>query len=258
MRGYLRILFRSLEAAVASWTEYRLDFLAALLTTLVESAGRVVAILSLARVGVLDLDPDRALVYVGAATLMSGFFVSVVGPNLVAFSRRLLEGTLEFVLLRPRDPVFLLLTETASLWGMTDLWAGATLLGVGLFRLGAGPGEVLVGALALGLGMVLAYLFAFLLALVGFFSIHVHNLVNLVAGLFGAGQYPVRAYAPLVRALLTFVVPVYLALNLPVELFLGARGVGAVLGLFLAVLGLWLLVRLGFALGLRFYTSASS
>ena len=156
MRGYLRVFLRSLEAAVASWTEYRLDFLAALLTSLLEAVGRVVA------------------------------------------------------------------------------------------------------ALALFLGLLIAYLSAFALALVGFFSVYVHNLVNLISGVFGAGQYPLRAYAAPVRVLLTFVLPVYLAVNLPAEVFLGAVGPGALwaMGAFLVLL--WGLVGWLFFLGLRAYTSASS
>jgi len=227
MRGYLRVFLRSLEAAVASWTEYRLDFLAALLTSLLEAVGRVVAALALVRAGVLELEPAGALVYLGVATVTAGFFAGVVGPNLTAFSQRILEGTLEFVLLRPRNPVFLLLVETASPWGVSDLVAGAVLLGYGLFSLGAGWGGVFLGALALSLGLLIAYLSAFALALVGFFSVYVHNLINLISGVFGAGQYPLRAYAAPVRVLLTFVVPVYLAVNLPAEVFLGAVGPGA-------------------------------
>ncbi len=257
MRGYLLVLLRSMTAVAAGWAEYRLDFAAALLTALVEAAGRVVAVLALVRAGVLDLAPAEGFVYLGVATVVSGFFASVVGPNLVAFSQRLLEGSLEFVLLKPKHPVFLLLVQTASPWGIPDLLAGAVLLAWGLSALGVGAGALGLGALALVLAVAVAYLFAFLLALVGFYSVHVHNLVNLVAGLFGAGQYPIRAYAAPVRAVLTFVLPVYLAVNLPAELFLGRAAAGGVLGLLTVLGGLWLLADRLFALALRSYASAS-
>jgi len=257
MRWYLQVLLRSLAAAAASFTEYRLDFLAALLTTLAEAAGRVVAVFALVRTGVLDLAPAEGLVYLGVASVVSGFFASVIGPNLVAFSQRVLEGTLEFVLLKPKGPVFLLLVQTASPWGVPDLLAGTALLAWGLWALGVGARAAGLGTLALVWGLLVVYLFAFLLALVGFYSVHVHNLVNLVAGLFGAGQYPVRAYAAPVRSLLTFVLPVYLAVNLPAELFLGRAAVGGFLGLLVTLAGLWLLVGRFFALALRAYTSAS-
>ncbi len=258
MRGYLRVFLRSFEAAVASWTEYRLDFLAALLSSLLEAVGRVVAALALVRAGVLELEPAQALVYLGVATITAGFFAGVVGPNLTAFSQSVIDGTLEFVLLRPRNPVFLLLVGTASPWGVSDLVAGAFLLGYGLFSLGAGWEGVLLGTLALFLGLLIAYLSAFALALVGFYSVHVHNLIQLISGVFRAGQYPVRAYAAPVRVLLTFVLPVYLAVNLPAEVFLGVAGPGALWAMGAFGVLLWGAVGWLFSLGLRAYTSASS
>ncbi len=255
MGGYLRVLARSAAAAAAVWTAYRADFLAALLGALVEAAGRVAALFALVRAGVLDLAPDEGLVYLGVASIAIGFFRSVVGPNLVAFSERVWEGSLEFVLLRPKHPVFLLLVQTASPWGLPDLLAGAALLSLGHRALGAQA--AVLGSLAIGPALLVAYLFAFLLALVGFFSVHVHNLVHLVTGLFAAGQYPVRAYALPVRVFLTFVVPVYGAVNLPAELALGRVGPVGLLGLWVGVAVFWLLADRLFRLAVRAYASAS-
>ncbi|WP_457637320.1 ABC-2 family transporter protein [Oceanithermus sp.] len=254
---YPKIALVSLQAALAGWLEYRADFAAAALTALAEAAGRVVALAALAGAGVLDLEPAAGLVYLGTATLLAGFFSGVVGPNLVAFSLRIHEGTLEFVLLKPADPVFLLLFQTVSVWGAADALAGAALLGWGLAALGAGAAQAVLGALALLLGALLAYLVSFALAQIGFFSVHVHNLVNLLAGLFGAGQYPLRAYAAPLRILLTFVLPVYLAVNLPAEVWLGRAGPGALAALAAAVGLAAALARWLFALGLHRYDSAS-
>ncbi len=257
---YLAVLLRSLGATLAAEMVYREDFLVALFTAALETLGRVVALFAMVRagVGLGGWRLEEALLVVGAAVFLLGLHVGLVIPNLTAFSRRVLLGSLDFVLLRPLDAQFLLMFERVSLWGLPDLLAGAGLVLYAARALGLEGGRVLAFFLLLFLAGLLFYLLAFLVSLLAIWVVYVHNLINFLANFLRAGQYPAGAYGPGLRLFFTLVVPVYWMTTVPAEVALGRVGWGAVLGLFAWVLVAFGLGRGLFRLALRHYGSASS
>ena len=257
---YVRTLYGSLSAWLSAEMTYREDFLAALLTTLVTTAGRVFALWGMFAAGV-DLGGwrlEEALLVVGAAVVLMGFFAGVVEPNLSAFSRRVLQGTLDFVLLRPLDAQFLVMFERVSLWGLPDLVAGTLLIAAAARRLELPPAAVLGLLGGLGGAALLFYLLAFTAALVAVRSMYVSNLLHFLAAFLQAAQYPATAYGGGFRLVFTFVIPVFWMTQVPVEVALGR-----VSGAWLLGLGFWLgwacaLSRAALRLALRSYASASS
>jgi len=254
------VLLRSLGAMLTAEMTYRGDFLVALFTTALETLGRVAALFAMARAGV-GLGGWRlpeALLVVGAAVFLLGLHTGLVAPNLTAFSRRVLVGSLDYVLLRPLDAQFLLMFERVSLWGLPDLLAGAGLVLFAAGALGLGVGRVLAFFLLLLFAGLLFYLVAFLVSLLAIWFVYVHNLINFLANFLQAGQYPAGAYGQALRLFFTLVVPVYWMTNVPAEVALGRVGWGGVLGLFAWVLVAFGLGRGLFRLALRHYGSASS
>ncbi|HGY09224.1 MAG TPA: ABC transporter permease [Oceanithermus profundus] len=257
---YWRVLFRNLATWLSAEMAYREDFLAAVLTALITTAGRVFALWGMFTAGV-DFGGwrfEEALLVVGAAVVLMGAFAGLVEPNLSAFSRRVFQGTLDFVFLKPLDTQFLIMFERVSLWGLPDLVAGTWLIVAAAQRLGLSLAAVLALLGGLGCAALLFYLLAFGAALVAVRSMYVSNLLHFLAAFLQAAQYPATAYGRGFRWIFTFFVPVYWMTQVPVEVVLG-RVSGA---LFLA-LGFWLALalaasRLALRLAMRSYTSASS
>ncbi len=257
---HLRALSRTLAAWLASEMVYRENFLAAVLTALLETAGRVFALWAMLAFG-LDLGGwrfEEALLVLGAAVFLRGFHAAVIAPNLRAFSHRVLYGTLDFVLLKPLDVQALLMLERVSLWGLPDLVAGGFLVGSAVPALGLSAGAVALYAAGLLLAGLVFYLLAFSLSLIAIRAMYVQNLVQFLAAFLEAGQYPATAYGRGIGLFFTFAVPVYWMTQVPAEVALSRVGVGALLGLLLWLVLLLVLSRGLLGLALRGYGSASS
>ncbi|MCL6450298.1 MAG: ABC-2 family transporter protein [Acetobacteraceae bacterium] len=183
------------------------------------------------------------------------FFGSNVGrvPLLVR------TGALDYFLLKPLNPRFLLSVQQANLTALMSLLAQVPLFAYAWGALGLGPGS---GRLAMYLvlvaaGAVVRHSLSFMAATFAFWWTESSSLQAMVAELLDLAGYPEGIYRKGVRAVLTYVVPVAILANWPARALQGLltpqaclAALGVACGFFLASGALW-------RASVRRYTGAS-
>jgi ABC-2 type transport system permease protein len=200
------------------------------------------------------------LAVMGVHILMGGFIQAIIQPNMLRLMEDVQQGTLDFALTKPEDAQVLVSVREIRIWQLVNVVIGAVVLAVAIIQLGEqiGPGEGIIFAVALLLGGIMIYSFWLMLTSVSFWVVRVNEMVNLFEGVYAAGRWPVGIYPGWLQGLLTFIVPVAFAITVPAEALTGRLNL-LTLGLAAAVaIGLLLLSRLVWRVGLRQYAGASA
>jgi ABC-2 type transport system permease protein len=107
-------------------------------------------------------------------------------------------------------------------------------------------------------GLILLYALWFATMTCSFWLVQVDTLDTLFYGVFETARYPVAFFKGLVRAVLTFAIPVAFATTFPAQALLGTADLHLLLaGLALATVAL-ILTHLFWNYAVRYYSSASS
>ena len=202
----------------------------------------------------------EAIVLLGVYQVLSGLLHAFVEPNLAWFAEdKVKGGHLDDVLLRPVPSIFAVSFGSCRPLALADALLGAGIVAGGVLALGADV--TLAGALAAGLlvlvGAAVAWALRLLLACLAFWAPSL-ELSVLYFGVWQLGRYPVDVYAPWVRALLTYVVPVAFVSTFPARALTGGAEPTMLLGGLGAAAGSVTVVCLVWRAGLRRYTSATS
>ena len=202
--------------------------------------------------------PDVILVmglYLGMHALVSAF----IEPNLGEVVEGIRNGTLDLVLLKPADAQLLVSTRRVQPSAAWEL-LGSIVLISWAFSARPIPGA-LDAAIAVGLvgaGLVSIYGLWLLAICTSFWFVKVDNLRFAMGSVADAGRNPLPVYGPVLRLLLTYVIPVGVVTSFPVTALRGEWDP--------ALLASAASISLAFALGSRVvwsralasYTSASS
>jgi ABC-2 type transport system permease protein len=262
MHRYLRLLAIFYKNALIGEFEYRLNFLSNLSLSLFWLVWAALSVRvyffhadSIAGWNYLEL-----LVVMGLFFAMNGYRQMVLEPNLSLLSEYVRLGTLDYILTKPVDSQFLVSLRRIGVFNWGDPVLGLALVVYALWRLGRvpGPGQIVLFLLLILAGMVLLYSFSLILQTTTFWLINVQRVDALVQGFIETGRFPIQFYRGWLRSVLTFVVPVAFMTTFPAQALLGRLepwAAAAAVGL--AGL-LFVLARLFWRFGLRFYSGASA
>lgn len=258
----LRLAYHFFRVGAMNELQYRVNFFVQLLQSAVELAVGLIG-LGLVFSHTSDLagwSQPELLAVMGVHILMGGVIGAIIQPNMLRLMADVKQGTLDFALTKPEDAQAIISVREIRVWRLVDVLLGALVLATAIVRIGGrvGPGESLLFALALLLGATMIYSFWLMLTSVSFWVVRVEEMVSLFEGVYAAGRWPVGVYPGWLRGLLTFIVPVAFAVTVPAEALTGRLG-PLTLALAAGVaLGLLLLARLVWRLGLRQYSGASA
>ncbi len=260
MSRYWRVLKLFWSTALAAEMEYRVHFLISALTASLSLSGSLFTLYLFYHTahGLGGWTWSQALLVMGLFTLLDGFSMTFLAPNLNRIVQHVQQGTLDFVLLKPIDSQFWLSTRNFSPWGTTNILLGAGLTVYASMRSGVQGADVLPGLVLLALAVLVLYGLWFTLATTSVWFVKIHNATEVLRNLLEAGRYPAQAYPVGFRIVFTLIVPVAFLTTVPAEAMLGrARWPwlgGAVLLAIVTMVG----ARLFWRFALRYYTSASS
>lgn len=200
------------------------------------------------------------LAVMGVHILMGGVINLVIQPNMNALVDGIQRGTLDFTLTKPADAQALISVREFRIWQVVEIVLGAVVLAWAVLEMNSSLGtwQSLGFAAALLLGGVMIYCFWLILTSTAFWVIRIDQMVNLFQGIFAAGRYPVGIYPDWLRYGLTFLVPVAFAVTVPAEALTGRLTMLTLGGAFALAVGLSILARAIWLLGLRNYSGASS
>jgi ABC-2 type transport system permease protein len=167
---------------------------------------------------------------------------------------------MDYTLLQPVSSMFLVTFSRITIWRAWDLILALVLIGIGINL--SGGTVTLVDILAFILltisGMLIIYSLWIILIALTFWFTKFDNNVTILQALLDAGRYPATVYPVWLRIIVTFVIPIAVATNVPLQ---GLRGelTPAYILLFLAIGGIsFLIASQVWKRGLKQYSGASS
>ena len=258
---YLRLLALFFRTEFAYELEYRTNLVLELVqmtVIVVTSVGAVLVLFSYTTV-LNGWDLGAMLVLLGCFYLVQGFGELVLQPSFEKFMEHVRMGTLDFALLKPASPQFLVTLRHFHVVQLAQMGLGAVVTIVGLQRISSlGLAEAMSFAAALVCGFVLVYALLLALSTFAFWFVRIDNLMAIYWSFLDAGRFPVDIYPGWLRLTLSTAVPIGVAVTVPAQAIAGRIDV-----LGLAVLALGTAVAFAFSswfwrLGLRSYTGASA
>lgn len=262
MLRYLRLFALFVHNSLQLALEYRVNFLTALLQSglwlLWGVLGTLVFFQFTGTLGGWTL--PQALLVVGLFRIFEGLIDGIMRPNITRIVEHIQKGTLDFVLVKPVDSQFMASLRHVNLLVLPDLLVGFGLIGYGLWlgQIWPTPIQLLTFFFLLVCGIVTAYAIWMLLATTAFWLVRVENVTELLTAIYETGRFPVTAYSPAIRLVLTFVIPIAFLTTFPAAALIGLLE-PMYLALAPVIAGVLLLAARAFwRVGLRSYTSASS
>jgi len=260
--SYLRLLAVQLRVSATVSATYRLQFVMDGVLAILGMFGRVIPLFVAlhGRPAIGGWTFDSALVVVGFFTMIKGVLDGAVNPSLVAVVDHIRNGTLDFLLIKPKDAQFLVCTSKFELWRGVDLVTGAAVIVWAFARMGTAPTAANVGlsVVLFAAGVVLLYSVWLLVVTAAFWVVRLDNLAFMFNALFDFGRWPRSVMKGALAILFTFVLPLAVMTSFPAE---ALRGILAPRDALLAIglaAAFAIVARLVFGRALGQYTSASS
>ena len=204
--------------------------------------------------------PDEVLAVLGVYLLVGAAMGGIIEPSMQKLMEDVRQGTLDYTLTKPEDAQFLISVAEIRVWKLVDVVLGLAVLGVALARR-SGAFGLADGALFLLMllaGGAIVYSFFLVLATVSFWFLRIENILVIFGDVYQTARWPIGIYPQWLRFILTFVVPVAIAVTVPAEAVVG-RLTGTRVGLALGV-ALFALAasRVVWRRGLKRYSGASA
>jgi len=195
------------------------------------------------------------------AQLIQQLFTAIFMGNLVELSELIRTGRLDFMLLMPVNPRFIVSFRKVDLGGFMNALGAVAVMGYALSQLGRAPGlvEALGFALLVLCSLAVHYSLMLMLCCVSFWTVRSQGIAWGYYNLFNISRNPDFIFKGGFRVVFTYVLPVLVVANVPSKLVLEKLGSAWEL----AILPVLSLILLGVSewvwrFALRHYASASS
>ena len=259
---YLRLLGIFYRYSLLQELEYRVNFLANMFMSLFWLVWAVVgiSIFFLHRDTLGDWSYPEVLMVAALFTLFNGLMDALWRPNVGAVIGQIRDGTLDFVLTKPVNAQFMSSLRNVVVWRFADgvIGIGLIIYALGLMQFTPTLSQMGAFVLMLGAGTIIIYSFWIFMVSLAFWFVKIENITEVFSAFYEAGRYPVTIYPGLIRAILTFVVPVAFVTTFPASALLGRlEAETMLLGVALAVL-FFLVSNRFWNFAIRHYSSASS
>lgn len=259
---YLRLLSIFYRYSILQELEYRVNFLANVFMSAFWLVWAVVgvSVFFLHRDKMGDWSYPEVLMVVGLFTFFTGLMEAFLRPNVGAVIEQIRDGTFDFVLTKPVNAQFIASLRNIVVWRLSDVIIGLGLIVYALGLLGISPtrGNVAIFAAMLTCAIAIVYSLWLVMSSFAFWFVKIDNITELFYAFYEAGRYPVTIYRGLVRALLTFIIPIAFVTTFPVSALLGRLDQQNLwIGALFAIVLLFVSNRF-WNFAIRHYSSASS
>jgi ABC-2 type transport system permease protein len=260
--AYLRLLSIQLRTSLALAMQYRVDFA---LDAVVEVLWALSALVPLfvvfgERASVAGWAFPEALLVVGWFTMLQGVLEGAINPSLLGIVEHVRRGTLDFVLLKPKDAQFLLSTSRFSPWKCANVGTALVMFVIAFARIERPPtpSDIIAATTLFLCAVAILYAFTILTVSASFFVVRIDNLTYLFSSVFDVARWPSSVFRGAVKFVFTFVLPFALMTTYPAEALLGRLPARVLFVSILCACLLTLGARIVFQRSVRHYTSASS
>lgn len=260
--AYLRVWAASIRYSVVRTMMFRFDFF---LWVVVDVAWMAVNLLLL-EVLFQHTDeiagwtkPEMQLL-VGTAMLIMRLFLALFFTNLFGVDRAVREGTFDFYLAQPGNPLFMISTRKIDLDGACNTVLAAGIIAYALRQMDVAPSASTVAlyVVMILLGLIIHYSTVVMLVSLSFWIMRMQGVEQGYFGLFDLSRLPRAALRGVMEISFVYIFPAVIVSNFPAETL--RHGPNLLNTLWLAgVAAVWLAAAvLLFNRGLQRYSSASS
>jgi ABC-2 type transport system permease protein len=195
----------------------------------------------------------------GCSHVLMRAFMVLFMDNLNRLPDLIRNGELDFYLAKPLNTQFFISTRFFNASGLTDSVIGLSLMGYAAFRLGLPfePARVLFFLLLMFNGLLIYYALMMAMVTTSFWFLRFHAM-QIWWQLSNVARHPADLFPGRLRFILTYCIPMLVAVNFPVKAFLNRLDAGSALLGFTLALALLAGSSLFFNFALRRYRSASS
>ena len=206
---------------------YRFDFFLSLAITFAGSLGFPLVALLIYNNGAVfpGWSFHEVLLIQSIFTLSQALAHCCLGNVLWETMNHVRNGSYEVVLLKPADPLTYIMTTTFSPDSFGNLLCGAALFGYAVTRVEiASAGAVFAGFILFLAGVAAMAGIQFIMAAMSFKWVGNSRLHEIFSSVEAFGQYPMTIFPAVVRAVITFIIPVGLIGFYPAAALLGQAG----------------------------------
>ena len=202
----------------------------------------------------------QAMVIVALFTLTNGFISGLMQPNIKRIIEMVRDGTMDFVLTKPINSQFISTLRYAKYSGVADIVAGVAILLYAFAQMQYTPSALALAQFALAFGVALLIVYSIWLAIgaTSFWFVRIDNMTEIFTALFDTARFPISTFSGIVRALLTFVLPVAFITTFPAQAVLGQLNLLTLAGSVAMGVLLFVLSSAFWRTAIRSYSSASS
>ena len=196
----------------------------------------------------------------GVFRLVHTLMIALIWPNTEKFNQSIRDGSMDYTLLQPVSSMFLVTFSRITVWRAWDLILAIILIVIGVNMSGSTttPLSILAFIILTFSGAIIIYSLWIVLIAMTFWFTKFDNNVTILQALLDAGRYPATVYPAWLRIIVTFVIPIAVATNVPLQGLRGDLTLSRVV-LFLAIGAISFLVAARFwKAGLKRYSGASS
>lgn len=185
--------------------------------------------------------------------------VQAVFREVYRFRPTIVNGTFDFYLIKPFNPLFRALATGPDL---IDLILLIPLIGAIIYFMGrlniTDPGSLGIYILLLCLAFIVALSFHILVLSLAILTTEIDHAILVYRDITGMGRFPIDIYKEPLRGLLTFVIPVGIMMSFPVKGLIGLLSPALILySIIFAIAFLYISLRV-WDIALKHYSSASS
>jgi ABC-2 type transport system permease protein len=258
----LTILYTFLKIGIMNELAYRANFYFQFLSSLMSLgtaiAGLYVVFNHTETLG--DWTATDILALLGVYLIVNGAIRLVIQPSMERLMEDVREGTLDYTLTKPEDAQFLISISQIRIWKVTDFLLGAGVLGVALNQRGAevGYSDAVAFGVVLLCGAAIIYSFWLMLATLAFWFIRIENIFVIFDTMYQAGRWPIGIYPFWLKFILTFIVPIAFAITVPAQALTNRLTSDALILDIAIAIGMLLVSRVFWRIGLRNYSGASA
>lgn len=262
MHRYLHLFINFAKYSWLGEMEYRLNFVGWVITGIFWGVFAIVAIdIVYSQVNsIAGWTRPEALVFAGVHSVFISLLWSFILPSLNNFSQLIERGDLDFLLLKPVSPRFLVSFRTIE---FDNLPRGALTLVfiayvIHFYQLTFSPVSIILSLFTLLFGVAILYNFYFFITTFNIWFVRIFNLENLFDSIHDIGRYPSQIFKGTFKLIMVYLIPSIFIATYPTMVLLHKSGVEVIIIAAIFALSSLYLSNRFWHFALRRYSSASS
>ena len=204
--------------------------------------------------------PDEVLAVLGVYLILGAAISGAIAPSMRKLMEDVHRGTLDYTLTKPEGSQFLVSIGEFRVWKLVDAVIGLVVLAAALRHQGTvlGALDAVLFGTTLVAGGAIIYSFFLTMGALSFWFLRFQNILLIFQNMYQAGRWPIGVYPRWLRIILTFIIPVAIAITVPAEALVSRLTSERLVAVGLAALLSLTVSRLIWLRGVRHYSGASA